>query len=71
MTENTEDFKDDELIVIKLPRKKYEILNNMIEREQAYNWFTSALKSSWLWIVGGGILSIILLYDRFHIGVIK
>lgn len=66
-----DDFKDDELINIKLPRKQYEMLKDIIAREEAYNWFTSALRSSWLWIVGGGILTLILLYDRLHIGVIK
>lgn len=63
-----DDFKEDELINIKLPRKQYEVLKVMIEREQTYDRLTSMLKSSWIWIVGGGILTIILLYDRIVTG---
>lgn len=61
-----DDFKKDELINIKLPRSQYEILKVIIQREEAYNWLTGNLKSSWLWIVGGGILTIWLLYDKIH-----
>lgn len=64
-----DDFKEDELINIKLPRKQYEILKIMIEREQAYDRLTSMLKSSWIWIVGGGMLTLVLLWDRIHLGV--
>lgn len=71
MTEENDDFKGDELINIKLPRREYEMLKTIIAREEAYNWLTSALRSNWLWIVGGGILTLIMLYDRLHIGVIK
>lgn len=65
--EEFQDFKDDELINIKLPRRQYEVLKNMIEREQSYDRLTSTLKSSWIWIVGGGILTLFLLWDRLGI----
>ena len=64
-------YKEEELVVIKLPRKEYEVLKVMIEREQTYDRLTGMLKSSWIWVVGGGVLTLILLWDRFHIGVIK
>lgn len=66
--EELQDFKDDELINIKLPRRQYERLKTMIEREEAYDRLTSMLKSSWIWIVGGGMLTIFLLYDRIATG---
>lgn len=69
--EELNDFKNDELINIKLPRKEYEVLKVLIEREQTYSRLTNSLKSSWIWVVGGGILTLIMLYDRFHVGVIK
>lgn len=69
MIDDPDDFNKDELINIKLPRKQYELLKTMIEREEAYGWFTNTLKSSWLWIVGGGVLTLIMLYDRFHVGI--
>lgn len=65
------DFKDEELISIKLPRKQYKRLVMMLEREEAYDKLTNMLKSSWIWVVGGGILTLFLLWDRLHIGVIK
>jgi len=65
MTEEP-DFKDDELINIKLPRSQYELLKTMIKREEANLWLTNALKNSWIWIVGGGVLTIWLLFDKFN-----
>lgn len=67
--EELDDFKNDELINIKLPRKEYEVLKTMIEREQTYTRLTNSLKSSWIWIVGGGALTLFLLWDRIHMGV--
>lgn len=64
-----EDFKEDELITIKLPRKEYEMLKVMIKREEASQWFVNYLKSSWVWVIGGGVLTLILLWDRIHLGV--
>lgn len=69
MIDNNDDFKEDELINIKLPRKQYEVLKTMIEREETYTRLTNALKSSWIWVIGGGILTLILLWDRIHLGV--
>jgi hypothetical protein len=67
------DFEGDELITVELPRSEYKLLKEMIARQEAYNWLTSRLKNSWLWVVGGGILTIWMLYDKFHVvtGVIK
>lgn len=64
MNEEDNPFKDDELVSIQLPRRQYEVLKTMIAREEAYSWFTAALKNSWLWIVGGGILTVLILWDR-------
>lgn len=61
-----DDFKDDELIEIKLPRKDYEILRTIIKREEAYSWFTAAIKNHWVWVAGGGIVILWNLYERFH-----
>ena len=69
--EELQDFKDDELINIKLPRKQYKVLQTMIEREETYSRLTGMFKSTWIWVVGGGILTLILLWDRLHLGVIK
>lgn len=65
MTE--EDFKDDQLISIKLPRSQYELLKTIIEREEAYNWFINRLRNNLVWVVAGGILTIFMLYDKIHL----
>jgi hypothetical protein len=67
MTEIDEDFKEDELINIKLPRSQYELLKVMIKREQAYNWFTNWMRNNVLWVIGGGILTFLLLYDKIQL----
>lgn len=65
--EELEDFKDDELINVKMPRGKYKIMMKIIEREEGYNWLSGTLSTSWIWVVGGGVLTIWLLYDKLHI----
>lgn len=62
-----DDFKEDELISIKLPRQQYELLKKMIEREQAYNWIKNTLSNNWIWVVGGGVLTFWLLFDKINL----
>lgn len=68
MTES--DYKDLELVEVKLPRKDLEILREMLEREAAYSWFTKKLKSYWIWGVAGGVLTVALLYHEI-VGIFK
>lgn len=62
-----DDYKQDEVINVKLPRSQYEILREVIRREEAYNYWANRLKSTWIFIAGGGILTLWLLWDRIHI----
>lgn len=62
---NDDDFKQDELINVKLPRGDLEIVRKVIEREKAYNWLTITLKSSWIWVVAGGAIAMLTLSDKF------
>lgn len=57
-----DDYKELELIDVKLPRKDYETLKRVIEREDAYDWLSSKVKSFWVWTVAGGILTFIAIY---------
>jgi len=66
MTE--QDYRDEEIIVVKLPRKDYLILKDVIKREEAYSWFSAWIKSWWVWAVAGGILTLVALYDDFKEG---
>jgi hypothetical protein len=64
--EELQDFKNEELINIKLPRSQYDILKKMLREREAYTTLSTQVKNSWIWIVGSGVLAFMLLYDRFH-----
>lgn len=61
-----EDFKSDEVINVRLSRQDYNRLKEILARERAYSWFTSRIKSNWIFFLGGGILTMILLYEKFQ-----
>lgn len=58
-----EDYKADEVIDVRLPRKDYETLREMLERENAYTWFKSTARSWWVWTVAGGVITLITFWD--------
>lgn len=57
------DNKQDEIIDVRLPRKDYETLREVIERENAYTWFKTTIRSWWVWAIAGGLISIFTLSD--------
>ena len=61
-----EDFKDDELIDVQLPRSQYKILKEVIQREEAYNWFYRMIVTNWIFIVAGGVLTVLLLFEKLQ-----
>lgn len=56
--------KQDELVDIRLPRAEAEVLRKMIKREETYNNVTGMFKSSWIWVVAGGCLTLFALWDK-------
>lgn len=60
----TDEFKDDEVINVSMPRKDYKMLREMIERERTYSWLKNYLRSLWVWAFAGGVLVMIALGDR-------
>jgi len=64
MNGDEENFKDDVLIEIKLSRSQYVVLKNMLRREEAYGTFVGMIKSNWIFIVAGGVLSLWALWDK-------
>ena len=62
MTEN--DFKDNELIVVQLPRKDFQKLEKIIAREEAMDWFTAKIQSWWIFTIAGGVLAVWALWDK-------
>ena len=61
-----EDFKDDELIDVQLPRSQYKILKEVIQREEAYNWFYRMIVTNWIFIVAGCVLTVLLLFEKLQ-----
>lgn len=58
---------EDEIVTVQLPRERYETLKNMIKREEAHNWFINWMNTHWLWVIGGGVLTMWALYDKIHL----
>ena len=63
----SDDNARDEVINIRLPRADYEILRKMIDERIASSWFENWVRGHWVWVIGGGILTIILLWDKVHL----
>lgn len=61
----TDPTKDDEVIVISLPRKDYKIMREMIAERQAMNGLRLWVQSRIFWAVGG-ILSVLGLIEAFR-----
>lgn len=57
------DFRDDELIDVKLPRKDYEMLREMIKKQEAMSWLGRYLKNVGL-VAAGGFLTLWALWDK-------
>jgi hypothetical protein len=47
-------------------KKELEALKKIASERIAYDTLTNKLKSNWIWIVGGGVLTIWALWDKFH-----
>lgn len=67
MTE--EDYHHKELITVKLSRDEFELLEKILAREEAMDWWTSTVKSWWFFTFASGILAIWALWDTIKIKV--
>lgn len=64
MVEAPKDYEQDEIVTVKLSRKEFEIVRKIIAREQAAGWFDTWIKNHWVWIIGGGIVSLMYIGDH-------
>jgi len=67
-----EDGNEDEVIEVKLPRSQARLLKAMIRREEAFSWLSNAFRNSLVWVIAGGLLSVLLFWEKikaFTIGV--
>lgn len=63
------DNDQDEIINIRLPRKDYETMRQLIAERQTMGHVKAIVTSSWVWVVAGGLLAVFALWDKIKIGV--
>jgi hypothetical protein len=66
ISETYQDNKNDEIINVKLPRAKYDLLRKMLEREEAMGWFGRTIRTHWVWAIGGGLVTLFLLWNHIQ-----
>lgn len=59
-------MNDDELTTIQLRKEEVELFKKILAREAAWNYFESVVKSTWIWVVAGGILTLWALSDKIR-----
>lgn len=63
-----EEYKNDEVIDVRLPRSEYDRLRKVLERERTYDYLGTKLKSNLIWIIASGALTFIYLYKEIFTG---
>jgi predicted DNA-binding protein (MmcQ/YjbR family) len=58
--------KQDEIVTVRLPRSEYDILRTLIQERETYRNVVTLAKTHWIWIVGGGVLTLYTLWDKLH-----
>ena len=58
LEEIAKDNYDDQIINVKMPRKDYEIMRQLIRERHTMNNVTAVLKNTYIWIVASGILAL-------------
>ena len=61
--QQTEDNKSDEIISVRLPRKDYDVMRQMIRERETMNNITAVLKNTWVWVVVTGAVALFTLWD--------
>lgn len=65
--------RDDEIIDVKLPRKDYEIMRDMIRKQEALGWLGQYFRNVIL-VAIGGVISLFMFWDTikaFFTGIMK
>lgn len=66
MTEDS-DYKDIELINVKMTREDYQVMKDIIKREKAYSWFINTIKGHWIMLIAGLALTLIYIFKELGI----
>lgn len=68
--EQIEIDRDDEVITIRMPRKDYLVMKQLIKERQTMNNITAILKASWVWVVVSGVLGCWYLWDKIRLSLL-
>lgn len=60
------DTKEDEIIDVKMPRKDYKVLREIVEREKTFNWVVNWVRSGWVLIVASAGLLVVNFWDALR-----
>ncbi len=63
---NKEELGDDEIVVVQLPRSSVKILQEVVRREEAYNWFHNKVKNWWIISVAAGAIIVFTLAEKIQ-----
>lgn len=56
--------KENEIVTVELPRWQVEIIKQLVKERNTMNNVTHFIKSWWIWVVAGGILTLWTLWDK-------
>jgi hypothetical protein len=57
--------KEDELVDVKLPRKEFEIMREMIKKQEALGWLGKYFRNVLL-VAAGGIITLLAFWDSIQ-----
>lgn len=63
------EYRQKEIVDVRMSREDFHTMQKMIDERRAYDVITGRLKSLWMWVVVGGVLSIISLWDVIKVKV--
>ncbi len=68
-----DDSTEDPIVTVRLRQSESVTLMNIIKREEAYTYFTTTVKSLWIYGVAIGVLALWGLYEKIYAvnGVVK
>ena len=62
----TSDYHEDELVTVQLSRKRLDVLDKIIEREEFWNYLVARLRGSAVFVVAGGLLTLFLFGEKIY-----
>ncbi len=57
---------EDEIVIVRLPKSSVKILQEVVRREEAYNWFHNKIKNWWIISVAAGVIIMLTLLEKVH-----